>query len=444
MTLTSPSVAPARPSPNTQSPSTQSPSTQPPTTRAPDGGSTEARQTPIGANVITTDAKALAVANAVSRLVAHGAAERDAQRATPVDQLEVLSGSGLLGVTVPRVHGGADVSATTLLEVFRRLATADPAVALIAQSHVVNLSVLRRHGTPDQRRLFFAEALAGKRFAGAEAEPGASHSPEPRARLHATGDGYVLRGTKDYATGVPFAQWLVVLARDDSDRLQAAYVPADARGVTIDDNQDGIGERPTASGTVHLDDVRVPAEHVVAHHRIVEAPQLHGALAQALHAAIDAGIADAALADAVEFVRTRSRPWPDAGVDAAVDDPLTAQRVGELTVAVRSAQAVLADAGRALDTARVELAGNPRDAEAATVASLAVAIARVVSGKAALAASDGLVEVAGTGSAADPLGLNRHWRNARTHTLHDPLRWKVQHLGRHALTGVAPPHQSAF
>ena len=38
------------------------------------------------------------------------------------------------------------------------------------------------------------------------------------------------------------------------------------------------------------------------------------------------------------------------------------------------------------------------------------------------------------------LNLHRHWRNARTHTLHDPASWKVQHLGRYALEGTLPPN----
>jgi len=235
------------------------------------------------AHVISTDAKALAVATSVARLVAHGAAERDAQRTVPFEQLEVVSGSGLLGITVPRVHGGADVTATTLLEVFRRLAVADPNVAQIPQSHVVYLSVLRRHGTPEQRRFFFAEALAGKRFANAQAEPGAAHPLEIRTRLAAdsgAGTGFRLRGVQGYTTGALFAHWLGVPARDEQDRLQVAYVPADAPGVTVLDDWAGMGQRTTASGTVKLDDVWVPAEHVVPHHRTFEAPQLYPALAR--------------------------------------------------------------------------------------------------------------------------------------------------------------------
>jgi alkylation response protein AidB-like acyl-CoA dehydrogenase len=50
-----------------------------------------------------------------------------------------------------------------------------------------------------------------------------------------------------------------------------------------------------------------------------------------------------------------------------------------------------------------------------------------------------LFEVGGTRSAAADLNLHHFWRNARTHTLHDPVRWKYQHIGRALLHGVVPP-----
>jgi hypothetical protein len=37
-----------------------------------------------------------------------------------------------------------------------------------------------------------------------------------------------------------------------------------------------------------------------------------------------------------------------------------------------------------------------------------------------------------------PLALDRFWRNARVHTLHDPLDYRVRDAGRYALTGTLP------
>ncbi|WP_333767462.1 SfnB family sulfur acquisition oxidoreductase [Streptomyces sp. IBSBF 2435] len=389
------------------------------------------------AEVIADDAEALAVAAALAAEFRVGAARRDAERELPRAELDRLTAAGLLAVTVPAAHGGADVGLGTLAEVFRLLATADGSLAQIPQSHFAYVNVLRAQGTPAQQDFFFRELLAGKRFGNAQSEAGTKHVQDIRTRLEpgADGTGYVLTGVKHYATGALFADWIPVLARaGDEGALHVAYVPADAPGVTVVDDWEGMGQRTTASGTVRLEDVAVPADRVVPHHLTFTGPQLHGAVAQLLHAAIDAGIAGGALAEAVDFVRTKSRPWFESGFDTAAEDPLLIQRVGELALQVKAADALLAAAARAVDAARAELTDD-----SAAEASIAVAAAKAFAAAAAVEVSGALFELAGTRSAADSLNLNRYWRDARTHTLHDPARWKVQHIGRYVLSGTRPP-----
>ncbi|MGA5879261.1 SfnB family sulfur acquisition oxidoreductase [Streptomyces cellulosae] len=392
----------------------------------------------MSAAVITGDAEALAVARGLADDFRKGAAERDAGRRLPHQELERLSASGLLGVTVPAEFGGADVGAGTLAEIFRLLASADASLAQIPQSHFVYVNVLRQQGTREQQEFLFGEVLAGKRFGNAQSEAGTTHVQDIRTRLTRRPDGsYVLDGVKHYSTGALFAHWIPVLARADDDTLQVAYVPRDVAGLTVVDDWDGMGQRTTASGTVRLESVPVPADRVVPHHPTFQGPQLHGALAQLLHAAIDTGIAGGALAEAVEFVRTKSRPWFEAvaeGHGTAAEDPLLIQRFGELAVRVRAAEALLTAAATAVDTARAA-----RTDDSAAEASIAVAAAKVTAAEAAVETGSALFEVSGTRSALDSLGLHRHWRDARTHTLHDPVRWKVQHIGRHVLNGTRPP-----
>jgi len=121
-------------------------------------------------------------------------------------------------------------------------------------------------------------------------------------------------------------------------------------------------------------------------------------------------------------------------VSRAQDDPLLIHRFGELTLEVRLAEAALRYAGETVTDAMA----NPTDQTAAEP-SLAVASAKIVGERAALALANGIFEVSGTRSAAAALNLDRHWRNARTHTLHDPVRWKYHHLGRWTLLGIRPP-----
>ncbi|MER7127326.1 SfnB family sulfur acquisition oxidoreductase [Streptosporangium saharense] len=386
-------------------------------------------------HVIADDAEALETARRLAAEFSAGASERDSARKLPHAEVERLSASGLLGVTVPADHGGADVRHGTLAEVFRLLASGDPSLAQIPQSHFVYVNVLRRQGTPAQREFFFAEVLAGRRFGNAQSEAGTKHVQDIRTRLVPEPDGsFLLTGVKHYSTGALFAHWIPVLARAEDDTLHVAYVPRDAHGLTVVDDWDGMGQRTTASGTVKLDRVGVPAGRIVPHHLTFQGPQLHGAVAQLLHTAIDVGIAAAALAEAAEFVRTRSRPWFESGYESAAEDPLLIQRFGELGIQLRAAEALLATAARTVD-----LAASGLTDESAAEASVSVAAAKAFAASAAVEISGALFELAGTRSALDGLNLHRFWRDARTHTLHDPVRWKVQHIGRHLLNGTLPP-----
>jgi alkylation response protein AidB-like acyl-CoA dehydrogenase len=194
-----------------------------------------------------------------------------------------------------------------------------------------------------------------------------------------------------------------------------------------------MGQRTTASGTVTLDEVAVPAEHVIPFTPIFEQPSVYGARAQLLHSAIDVGIATGALAAGVRQAE-RARPHFEAGVATAAEDPTLVHIAGELTVTVRGAQALLVEAARQVDAAAEDLT-----AESAAAASIAVAVAKVAAVRASVDAATALFELGGTRSASASANLSRYWRDARTHTLHDPTRWKLQHIGRHTLSGTLPP-----
>ncbi|GAA2206715.1 SfnB family sulfur acquisition oxidoreductase [Nonomuraea monospora] len=384
--------------------------------------------------VIADDAEALAAARELAAGFAAEAAARDAARRLPEPELDRLSASGLLAITVPRAYGGADVSAPTLAEVFRLLAAADPNLAQIPHSHFVYVNVLRSQGTDVQRKFFFGEVLDGRRFGNAQSEAGTRHVQDYRTSLTACDGGFQLNGVKHYSTGALFAHWIPVLARREDGTLHVAYVPRDAPGLTVTDDWDGMGQRTTASGTVTLENVFVPEDRIVPHHLTFTGPQLHGAWAQLLHAAIDVGIAGGALEEALRFVRTKARPWFESGQERAADDPLVIQRAGELAVQVRAAEALLDRAAHAVDAARHDLTD-----ETAAAASIAVAAAKAFADPVAVELGNAIFELGGTRSSLNGLNLHRHWRNARTHTLHDPARWKIQHIGRYVLDGRFPP-----
>jgi SfnB family sulfur acquisition oxidoreductase len=384
--------------------------------------------------VLSSD-DAVAVAAELGEVFAKGAADRDRDKILPTEEIRRLAASGLLAVTVPTPFGGAGLPASTVAEVFRLISKGDPNIGQIPHSHFVFVNQLLLQGTRDQQARILPEVLAGATLGNAQSERGTKHIREYTTTLRRDGDAWRLDGTKFYCTGALFADWIPTLAHLGEDGpLHVAWVRRDADGVEVVDDWDALGQRTTASGTVRLTDVLVTDDLITDFSVTFTGPTTYGAFAQLLHAAIDAGIARAALEDAAEFVTTKSRPHPDAGVERAADDPLVIHAFGEMELAVRGAEALLAEAGRAVDRADADL-----DEATAAAATLAVAAARAATTKTSVDVASRLFEVAGTRSAVAKESLDRHWRNARTHTLHDPASWKVQHLGRWAVDGILPP-----
>lgn len=383
----------------------------------------------------------LSAARRIAAEFAAGASARDAERRLPHDEVGALKGSGLLALSVPAEFGGVDAPATVVAEVFRTIAEADPSLAQIPQSHYTFLEALRSQGTAALQEFFYSLVADGALFANAQTERGPHAVDVDTTILTPDGTDFVLSGRKFYSTGALFADWLIVRASlvaggeapDASTPKSLAFVPRDAAGVDVADDWDGMGQRTTASGTVSLDGVRVPAEHVVPFSPIFGGPTVYGAHAQLIHAAIDVGIATGALAEGVRQA-ARARPHFEAGVAVAADDPTLIHVAGELVVTVRGARALLADAAREVDAARADLTD-----ESAATASIAVAVAKVAAVRASLEASSVLFDLGGTRSASASANQSRYWRDARTHTLHDATRWKLQHIGRHALSGTRPP-----
>jgi alkylation response protein AidB-like acyl-CoA dehydrogenase len=252
--------------------------------------------------------------------------------------------------------------------------------------------------------------------------------------MHKADGGYRIQGKKFYSTGALFADFISVGAVDEDNRRLTAIVPKDAPGLAVTDDWSSFGQRTTASGTVTLQDVFVPDENVLPIYLATERPIANGAVAQLIQAAIDSGIAVGALRDTKEIVRTIARPWRDAESDRAVDDPYTIAKIGRLEIDLHAAQALLMRAAGFVDRA----VATPTD-RAVAEASVAVAEAKVLTTNIALEASSVLFELGGTRTTLAGQEYDRHWRNARVHTLHDPVRWKYNVIGNWYLNDAAPP-----
>lgn len=367
------------------------------------------------------------------------AARRDLDRIVPHAELALLKQSGLLAARIPAADGGPGASWKEIAQVFYELSRADPNIGQAVQAHTVILEILRADAPEAIRRRIFDHVLGGGMITNAVAERNVAFYGDGRSQLLRATDGYRLRGRKYYATGSLFAEYLFITARADDERTATIIIPADRRGLSIEDDWNGMGQRTTASGSVVLDDVAVPASEVFFSPLAGDRRWHVQAAAQLLHVAIDAGIARAAYEDALSLARRHGRTLRESGVASAVEDPYVLQAIGDLSVQSVVAEAIYLRAADSVDHASDRhFAGLASEREFAE-ASIAVAEAKIATTRAALYNSEKLYEVANASGTDRSLNLDRHWRNARTHTTHDPLSYKFRFIGDYRLNERAPP-----
>jgi SfnB family sulfur acquisition oxidoreductase len=386
------------------------------------------------AHIIKSDAEAIEVAHRIAPLIAAGASERDRTRKWPVEQLDLFSQSGLWSINVPKKFGGAEVSYATLVKVVQIISAADSSVGQISQNHLGVVAAIRTVSDEPQQALFFKEVLNGTRLGNAFSEFGSKRAVDFETKFTDAGDHVIVNGRKFYSTGALLAHLVPIVAVDDQNRAWYAVAQRDAPGLTVIDDWTGIGQRTTSSGTVILENVKVPKTHLIPGYKGYDKPTADGAIFQIIQVGVDNGIAEAAIKDTIEFVTTKTRPWVDSGLDKASQDPYTIQAVGALTLKLHAAEALQERAGYAIDRA----VANPT-AESVAAAQIATAEAKILSTEIAIEATNKLFELGGTRSALTEHNFDRHWRNARIHTLHDPVRWKYAIIGNYALNGVNPP-----
>jgi SfnB family sulfur acquisition oxidoreductase len=390
------------------------------------------------AHRIGSDVEALAVARQLAGEFATDAAERDREQRLPVEQLDRFSGSGLWAITVPKAYGGANVSISTLAEVIATISAADPSLGQLPQNHFAALDVIRVTASEEQKRLWFGRALQGCRLGNAFPEATSEHVGAVETKRRPVSGAYVVNSEKLYATGALFADFIHIAASDEKGNIILAIVPRGSPGLTIVDNSSSFGQRTIVSGNVLIDNVHVGPEAVIPAYLGAERPSSNGSVSQIIPAAVDAGIARAAIEETMVFVRKQVSPWIDGGQQHGHEDVFTIAQIGDLEVKLHAAEAMLARAGRAIDGIR----NNPSD-EAVSEVAVKVAEAKVLTTEIALLATSKLHELCGARSTFGEFSFDQHWRDGRTHTLHDPVRWKYFHVGNHLLNGIGPPRHAS-
>ncbi|MEU4649219.1 acyl-CoA dehydrogenase family protein [Nocardia fluminea] len=383
----------------------------------------------------TTDSELDAVFAPIFDRIAAGAVEREVDRRLPFDEVGWLKEAKFGALRVPVEFGGYGVSVRQLFRLLIDLAAAESNLPQALRVHwsFVEDQLLAEAG-PERERWLRAVA-AGTLVGNAITEPGVGAVDRYRTRLTRDGDRLLLNGVKYYSTGSLFADHILVAADSDGERL-GVLVDADADGVVQHDDWDGFGQRLTASGTTEFTDVVVASDRVLGPGYGVAGPTYGTAYLQLVQLAVLAGIAARAERDAREWVSARTRTYTHAAADLPREDPLVQQVIGKLSAAAFTARAAVLAVAEVLDGV---LDAGAKDEKDLVAAELAAAQAQLGVIDIVLDATTRLFELGGASIVSERLRLDRHWRNARTISVHNPALFKARAVGDYLLNGTDLP-----
>lgn len=387
-----------------------------------------------GAPTIADISTPQATAGRLASRLASTAIERDQSGGHAATEREWIRESGLLSLSVPVEFGGQSASWPTVYETIRILAREDSALAHVFAFHHLQLATIQLYGSTQQQRDLLTRTVEQRLFWG-----NALNTLDQRTVATRTSSGWLIDGSKSFCSGSLGSDWLTVSAWDEASATSlVGVVPTRQPGITVNGDWDAFGQRQTDSGTVqfsrvHLDDalvLRAPAAPATP------LTNLRTLVSQLIMSNLYLGIAEGAFDAARGYTASKTRAWVDSGVDSADADPLVQHRYGQLWLLLRPAQVLTDLAAREIQQAWVRGA-SLNDDERGRVA-IAVSEAKCLAHKAAIDISNQMFELTGARSTSEKNGYDRYWRNARVHTLHDPVDYKLRDLGRFALTGDYP------
>jgi len=380
--------------------------------------------------------------------IAEGARERERERTLPFPQIDLIRKARLGALRLPAEAGGGGSSIRELFEIVIRLGEADANVAHILRNHFSVVERLVRQPRTDQHREWQKAVADGAiiGLAATELETPKVGDVRPNTTLTPDGDDYLLNGTKYYSTGTLYSDYVLVRTADSAGVNAAALIPVNREGIELIDDWDGLGQRLTATGTTHFRQVRVKRQEVV-----FDAPDAgygipySNTFAQLFLTAINAGIARAILRDAAALIQSRKRTFYYAPSEAPTDDPLLQQTVGQIASGAFAAETVVLAAAEALDIATDAFdAGDTNAVEAAHRAALLSAKAKIVADEFAIRGGSLLFDVGGASATKKVTNFDRHWRNARTLSSHNPTTYKARSIGQYEISGTPLPAKGFF
>ncbi|MEH2200322.1 acyl-CoA dehydrogenase family protein [Nostoc sp.] len=376
----------------------------------------------------------LDIAKSLAKEFAQTAVERDAQGGTPKHERDRLRQSNLLKLIIPTEYGGLGQSWINVLQITREFAKVDSSIAHVFSYHHLGVVIPHIFGSAEQKQRYYSETIRNNWFWCNALNP-----LDKRTTLTAENDYFRLNGIKSFCSGSQDSDILPIGAiHQETGELNILAIPTQRQGVTVHHDWDNMGQRQTDSGSVTFENVLVYPEEILGSRNQPSQPfkTIRACLTQLNLANIYLGIAQGAFEAAKTYTSTNTKPWLTSGVESATQDPYILQHYGKIWVDLQAAVYLTEQAGESLQAAWER--EWSLTAEQRGECALLVATAKVFATKVGLDITNRIFEVMGARATSAKYGFDRYWRNLRTFTLHDPVDYKIQDIGKWALNDELP------
>ncbi|MCC7538596.1 MAG: acyl-CoA dehydrogenase family protein [Deltaproteobacteria bacterium] len=339
--------------------------------------------------------------------IAPGAAERDLTGAYPIELFREACALGLQAMKVPTEDGGAGVDNVTYALAMEAVAEACASTAVILASSNLTTCILAQHASPAQKDRWLRPYGAGRLGPASFAlsEPGCGSDASALATTARLERGqWVLDGSKAWITNGAHAGLHLVFARTDgpgASGISAFVVERGTAGLLVGRDEDKMGQRASGTVSLHLDDCRIPEDHLVGRrgdgYRIALSALGAGRVGIA---ALSLGLAEAAFDAGLAYAQQR-------------------RAFGKLVADFQNTRFVLADCRTELDAAWLLTLRAARLLDQGERASAETSMAKLFATETCGRVVDKMVQIHGGYGYSRDYAIERIYRDARVTRIYE-------------------------
>ncbi|TVY34218.1 Dibenzothiophene desulfurization enzyme C, partial [Lachnellula subtilissima] len=354
----------------------------------------------------------------------------DDENKTPRAEIALLKSSGLLKLLGPKAFGGGGQGWDVAFKAIREVAKGDGSIGMLLGYHLLWSTTANLVGTNEQKDRFQKTIIENNYFIG-----GAVNPRDNDLRITDHGDHLIFDGQKHFNTGGVVSDLTVLegVLEGTQDHI-FAFVTTVQDGITFAHNWNNVGLRLTESGSIKISQPNPTILSIPFATLLLPTIQL-------VFSNFYLGIALGSLQFATTYTKTSTRAWPYGGDNktSASEEFYVLERYGNFFAHLRAAEALVDRAGE--ETAGIYAKhGQDRGVSERERGELAewVASTKIVTTEEGLRVTAGVFEVTGSRATGKKVGLDRFWRDIRTHSLHDPVAYKNREVGEFVLLDKIP------